>query len=678
MLRNGSHVRKEHFDIIAVVAFAVLLRDAAQRLVALTPAVRFNCRDLFGCLARLQSLAKLRNRRTGLRRLDSRFRFLTLARILQCCKAFLLERFVHISEIGFDILLALFQKFRHILCARIKKLLCHIRIHVISDDAILAQFEALEPRFERLADFLLHVAGFESLDDTALALNRLEFCPNLFLNFFRQRLDCPRAACRIDRLHETEFFLQHDLHIARDAARELIALANRFIERSVLKGVKSADDTGEDLRRVAQHVDVRIVNRLEKQCGTCMYMDALRLFSTAERLDDLRPNRANRTKLRNLQEEVRAHREAEHHLPCRLVDRKPAFHEGTQVSDTDGERRGDFLHIVGAAARNGIAAHHDRLEIRRILFRPESGLRHLIVELGQRSVVLATLNQLAQGICSHEAANLREITAVRLDGRSDERQHRQGRRARIDVERMLVELQAVERRVHILDRRNIAAFITDFFSVLGILVEERRRIEADVVDRRSLLHFTVQEFVVFLGQRLIARLRDAPGLFDIAVRTHTAQEVVHAREVRPRQDLVRHLVRVHRLEGDALVRFREHLFLEGRPLQEFDACLFPLVIRRRFKFVERHIGETRLLFGLLQDGLQVKILVLTLCLIAHISTASLEIIRNTTKSRPAVEGGFVIFVNRLAGNLFCTSCPCKVHFPIKNPVQICAGEPAVK
>ena len=409
-----------------------------------------------------------------------------------------------------------------------------------------------------------------------------------------------------------------------------------------------------------------------------MYVDALRLFSAAERLDDLRPNRANRTKLRNLQEEVRAHREAEHHLPCRLVDRKPALHEGTQVSDADGERRGDFLHIVGAAARNGIAAHHDRLEIRRILLRPESGLRHLIVELGQRSVVLTALNQLAQGICSHEAAELREVTAVRLDGRSDERQHRQGRRARIDVERMLVELQAVERRVHILNRRNIAAFIADFFSILGILVEERCRIEADVVDRRTLVHFAVQEFVVLLGQRLVARLRDAPRLFDIAVRTHTAQEVVHAGEVRPRQDLIRHLVRVHRLEGDALIRFREHLFLEGRPLQECDACLFPLVIRRRLKFVERHIGETRLLFGLLQDGLQVKILVLTLCLIAHISTASLEIIRNTTKSRPAIDGGFIIFVNRLAGNLFCTSCPCKVHFPIKNPVQICAGEPAVK
>ena len=363
-----------------------------------------------------------------------------------------------------------------------------------------------------------------------------------------------------------------------------------------------------------------------------MYVDALRLFSAAERLDDLRPNRANRTKLRNLQEEVRAHREAEHHLPCRLVDRKSALHEGTQVRDADGERRGDFLHIVGAAARNGIATHHDRLEIRRILFCPESGLRHLIVELGQRSVVLTALNQLAQGICSHEAAELREVTAVRLDGRSDERQHRQGRRARIDVERMLVELQAVERRVHILNRRDIAAFVTDFFCVLGVLVEKRRRIEADIVDGRSLVHLAVQEFVVLLGQRLIARLRDAPRLLDVAVRTHAAQEVVHTGEIRPRQDRLRHLVRIHRLKCDALVRLREHLLLEGRPLQECDACLFPLVIRRRFEFVERHIGETRLLFGLLQDGLQVKVLVLTLCLIAHISTASLEIIRNTTKT----------------------------------------------
>ena len=72
-----------------------------------------------------------------------------------------------------------------------------------------------------------------------------------------------------------EFLLQNDLHIARYAARELVTLANRLIKRFIFIGIHASYDTGENLRRIAQHIDVRIVYRLEKKCRTTMDMHTL-------------------------------------------------------------------------------------------------------------------------------------------------------------------------------------------------------------------------------------------------------------------------------------------------------------------------------------------------------------------------------------------------------------------
>ena len=135
----------------------------------------------------------------------------------------------------------------------------------------------------------------------------MERRPDFFLHLARQRLNRPRTAGGVDRLQETEFLLEHDLDVARNAARKLIALADGFIKRRTLKGVDAADNAREDLRRVAEHVDIRIVNGLEEECGARMDTHLLRLGIPAKGLHDLCPERAHSAQLSDLQEEVCPH-----------------------------------------------------------------------------------------------------------------------------------------------------------------------------------------------------------------------------------------------------------------------------------------------------------------------------------------------------------------------------------
>ena len=51
------------------------------------------------------------------------------------------------------------------------------------------------------------------------------------------------------------------------------------------------------------------------------------------------------------------------------------------------------------------------------------------------------------------------------------------------------------------------------------------------------------------------------------------------------------LLRVHRLECDALVGFREHHLFERSSLEQSFARSFPLLVGRRSEFIERNVGE---------------------------------------------------------------------------------------
>ena len=167
--------------------------------------------------------------------------------------------------------------------------------------------------------------------------------------------------------------------------------------------------------------------------------------------------------------------------------------------------------------------------------------------------------------------------------------------------------------MHVVERRDAAPVFAHLVRVLDVLVLQSRRVEANIVDRGALTDLELQKLVVFLGERLIAGLCDTPRLADVPADIGAAEIISHAGERIPRQDGIRVLIGIHRIEGDPLVRLRVHDLLERCALQQRLAGHLPFLVRRRRELVERHLREVRLALCLLQDRLQIKLAFL-LCL----------------------------------------------------------------
>ena len=194
----------------------------------------------------------------------------------------------------------------------------------------------------------------------------------------------------------------------------------------------------------------------------------LRFRVPAERLDDLRPNRTHRAQFRNLEEEVRAHGEPEHDLRRRVVNREPALTERTQIRRRRCERGGNLLHVVRTAVAVNIAAYKYGFDMRRVLHRPFCRRRHCIILCAERRADLAACGELADGVGADDAAHARHILPCRTACRRDEREDREHRRACIDIERKLPEIEPLEQRVHIVDCRHARAEVTDMFRLARV------------------------------------------------------------------------------------------------------------------------------------------------------------------------------------------------------------------
>ena len=356
----------------------------------------------------------------------------------------------------------------------------------------------------------------------------------------------------------------------------------------------------------------------------------LRLGVAAERLDDLRPDRTHSAEFCDLQEEVRPHREAERNLSCRLVDRQPALTQRTQIRRRRRQTRCDLLHIVCTAAAVDIAADKHRAQMRRMCRRPACRRSEAVIVCVERCGELAVGHECADRVGPDDALYLRHILSCRTACRRDEREDRECVRPRIDIERELRKIKPLKERVHIVDRRHARTDVADLLRLTCIHTRTRSGVEHDMVDRRALVILMAQELVVLCGQGLITRLCDAPRLPDVAGGIHAAQIVPHTGHDTLGQDVLRVFLRIHGVEGDALVGLREHDLLEGRPLEQRLAGRLPLLVRRRSEFVERDLGEVLNIRRFLQKLL--KFLVTRPFFFFRHSTSSFNLLREGSAS----------------------------------------------
>ena len=508
-----------------------------------------------------------------------------------------------------------------ILRTRIQTFFRHIRIHIISDNTVSAQLKIFETVSKYCRDISLQGTILQDLINPALRFDFLEFRPDFFLDLSGQRLYCPGTACRIDWLQQAEFLLQDDLYISRNTTGKFISLSYWFIEWCIFIGIHPTDNTGKNFCCITQHIDIRIINCFEKQCRPCMDVHALCVFTAAKSLDNLRPDRTNRAKFGNLHKEIRSHGKTKHDLPCCFINRQPTFLQFSEIRHACSQCPGNLLNIIGTAAAQCIAANHDRTKIRRIRYRPLCTRCHFIIKLCKCSIILSSLHELPKRICSNKPLDFFQFFTFRLNCRSGQRQHRQGRRSAIKIKRMFLQFQTIQQFIHILNRCDITAFIAYFPGILCILIQQTRRIQTNVINRRAFICFMTKQFIIFLRQSFIATLRYPPWFFNIPIRTCTAKEIIHTGKFRPGQNIVCHPARIHRFKGNPFIGPGIHLLFKGCSLQERNTILLPFLIRWWFELIQRNLWKICLLISLVQHSLKIKILILPPFVFAH-TTAS--------------------------------------------------------
>ena len=149
-------------------------------------------------------------------------------------------------------------------------------------------------------DLVLDQVLFERRKNAAGLLDLLEQRPGGFAQLLRQRFDAAGAGRGIGHLGEVGFFEQHQLGVARGAARERIGQSQRQRVRQHGDGVGAAEAGGEGRHRRAQHVHVGVALRQHAPRG--IGGDEQRLRRQAAGLFDPRPQQPQRAEFGQRQE----------------------------------------------------------------------------------------------------------------------------------------------------------------------------------------------------------------------------------------------------------------------------------------------------------------------------------------------------------------------------------------
>src|SRR4030095_4801632 len=186
-----------------------------------------------------------------------------------------------------------------------------VRIDIGADDPSAISRHILEafPRYFRY--LALRPASPQGLRHAALPLDFLGENPGMLRQRIGKMLDKPGAPGRIDDLRELALRLKHELLVPGHACRELVGRFAELVKATYLKAVASAQDTGEGFHGGAEHVHVRIMDRLVEITGTHAKRGTLGFIRTPKPTNQPRPQGASRPQLGDLNEKPRPHRKVE-------------------------------------------------------------------------------------------------------------------------------------------------------------------------------------------------------------------------------------------------------------------------------------------------------------------------------------------------------------------------------
>ena len=274
------------------------------------------------------------------------------------------------------------------------------------------------------------------------------------------------------------------------------------------------------------------------------------------------PQQARRAQLRDLEVEVHPDAEEERQPPGELVDVEAARDRRAHVLAPVGEREGELERLRRAGLLDVVAGDRDRVELRHVP-------RRVLDDVGDDPH--RRFGRVDVGVADHELLEdvvldrprelglLHALLLRRDDVAGEHRQHRAVHRHR---HRHLVERDAVEQDLHVLDRVDRDARLADVADdarMVGVVAAVRREVERD---RHALLaggEVAAVEGVRLLGGREAGVLPDRPRPDRVHRRLRPAHERLEAGQgVRVRQSL-EVLGRVERLDLDAFGRAPDEL-----------------------------------------------------------------------------------------------------------------------
>ena len=444
---------------------------------------------------------------------------------------------------------------------------------------------AVDTRLTLCRGFLdpeLRHAGGHGLGHAAHLLDLLDQLPGRLGQIGGQLLDVIRPRQRIDDIGDAGLFLQDQLGVAGDAGGMLGRQADRLIERIGVQRLGAAQHRRKRFVGRAHNIVVGVLFGQAHAGGLAMGAQHRRLgVLRFELLHHPRPEQTRGAQLGGLHEEVHADGEKERQTRREAVDVHARSDGGTHVFAPVRDGEGQFLHEVRARLLHVVARDRDRVELRHVVRGvfddvPDDPHRRL-----RRIDIGVADHEFLENVVLDRARKLGAVMALlfaRDDEIGEDRDHRAVHR---HGDRDLIERDAVEEDLHVLDRVDGHAGLAHIAlhpGVVAVIAAVGGEVESDGNTLLARGQGTAVEGVRFLGGGEARVLPDRPGTACVHRGLHAAGEGRLAGDAAQMLQPVHVLGGVKRLDVDPLQRLPREI-VKAAPTQFAGSQFLPTRLR---------------------------------------------------------------------------------------------------
>ncbi len=318
---------------------------------------------------------------------------------------------------------------------------------------------------------------------SADAFHLLDQRPGLVGQLAGQRLDIIAAAERVGDIGDAAFLGEDELGVAGDPRRGIGRQRHRLVEAVGVERLGAAQHRRHRLDRGADDVVIGVL--LGEADARRLAVGAQhRRFGVgrAEPEHDPVPQEARRAQLRHLHEEVHADAEEEGQARREMVDVEPLGLRRPHIFHAVGEGEGELLDRGRAGLVHVIAADRDRVELRHFA-------RAILDDVGDdphrrrgRVDIGVADRELLQDVVLDGAGERRLLHPLLLGGDDVEGHHRQHRAVHRHADRHVIQWDAVEQDLHVLDavdRHPGLADVADHPDMVAVIAAMGGKVEGD-------------------------------------------------------------------------------------------------------------------------------------------------------------------------------------------------------